>query len=308
MEDLEKIDSNCDEFGTWLRNAEEELEAILRNIGNDMQTLSKQVNRHQDFQDDVVMHSADLSLLNTSSQKFLDSANVYRNFIADFRQMVMSRTFLRSFTEKQETNLLKNKLKDLNERYARLKADVFDQGRKLQRLIDLHRSYDECVTNTNDWLQDAYKTLQDLAREPVSAETDIIRQQIKDLENFKKEMSKHRKDVDGVDDTGRKLCLEQPNVQSQVKSTTDDIIDKYNSLDAQLNHHDRILQDALHQSLDLHNKLKECDDWLSKVETDVQMMDKGKVVVVKKGPMQDQINEGSVSIMKRTQILIGLIP
>ena len=36
---------------------------------------------------------------------------------------------------------------------------------------------------------------------------------------------------------------------------------------------------------------------MSQVETNVQMMDKGKVVVVKKGPMQDQINEGVVSLM-----------
>ena len=84
---------------------------------------------------------------------------------------------------------------------------------------------------------------------------------------------------------------------SFVPPTIDDITDRYNSLEAQLNKRDRILQDALHQSLDLENKLKECDTWLSQVETNVQMMDKGKVVVVKKGPMQDQINEGVVSLM-----------
>ena len=220
VEDLSKIENNCDEFETWLRSAEQDLDAIIRNIASDMETLSKQVEHHQDFQDDVVMHSADLSLMNTSSQKFLDSARVYREFISEFRHTVMSRTFLRSFRENPDSNLLKTKLNDLNNRYAKLKTDVFDQGRRLQRLMELHRNYTERVSNTNDWLQDAYKSLTDLLREPVSAETETIRRQIKDLNNFKKDVSKHRKDVETVDDLGRKLAVEQPNISSTVEATS----------------------------------------------------------------------------------------
>ena len=220
MEDVERIERGFEDFDTWLRNAEHELEDIKKNVATDIKTLGTQVEHHQDFQDDVVMHSADLSLMNTSTQKFLDSTRVYKDFLAEFRQMVMSRQFLRSFMENADKDVIRATLNDLSNRYAKLKADCFDQGRKLQRIMELHRNYDDRVNNTNDWLQDAEQTMGDLMREPVSAETEPIRRQIKDLDNFKKEVSKHRKDIDGVDETGRKLCVEHPDVKSTIQATT----------------------------------------------------------------------------------------
>ena len=64
------------EFETWLRSAEQELAAILRNISSDYDTLSRETVEHQNFTDDVVTHSADLKYMNKASQKFLSSAKV----------------------------------------------------------------------------------------------------------------------------------------------------------------------------------------------------------------------------------------
>ena len=80
FQDLDKIEEGCGEFETWLRSAEQEIIAILRNISSDYDTLTRQTEEHQNFTDDVVTHSADLKYMNKATQKFLSTAKVsYQN-------------------------------------------------------------------------------------------------------------------------------------------------------------------------------------------------------------------------------------
>ena len=78
-------------------------------------------------------------------------------------------------------------------------------------------------------------------------------------------------------------------------SFAEDIVDKYENLDGQLNNRSRLLQDALSQSQSMHDNLNDLMNWLDGTEKDVHKMDKGTVVVVKKAPMQEQMQQGDVS-------------
>ena len=143
----------------------------------------------------------------------------YKDFLADFRQRVMSKQFQRSFQENPDQEHLNRILEDLTARYEKLKVGCFDHGRHLQRLMDKHKLYWDKSDDTNAWLQEREETLQKLLHKPIGAETDTIKRQIDELDIFK-DVKKHRSDVDKVKELGEDLISAQPAVREPVKRNT----------------------------------------------------------------------------------------
>ena len=132
----------------------------------------------------------------------------------------MSKQFLRSFQEQPDSEFLRRTLEDYNTRYEKLKTDCFSHGHLLQRLMEKHKRYWDKSDDTNVWLQDAGETLQTLLHKPIGAETDTIKRQIDEFDHFKKDVKKHRTDVDKVREYGEELVNIQPNVQVPVQRNT----------------------------------------------------------------------------------------
>ena len=71
-------------------------------------------------------------------------------------------------------------------------------------------------------------------------------------------------------------------------------MNRYQSLDGQLADRERALQKALADSQNVHDNLDEFMQWLDNTEKDVHKMDKGTVVVAKKAPIQENMQQGAV--------------
>lgn len=59
-----------------------------------------------------------------------------------------------------------------------------------------------------------------------------------------------------------------------------------------------MLQKALADSQNVHANLDEFMNWLDTTERDVHKLDKGTVVVAKKAPIQENMQQGAVSYFK----------
>ncbi|XP_041483740.1 microtubule-actin cross-linking factor 1-like isoform X4 [Lytechinus variegatus] len=294
--DLAKIEEDFTEFGDWLRSAEQELDAIVRNIATDGDHLQQQVGEHKKFTDNVVTHSADLKYTDKGAQQFLNFSKTYRDFLREFRNRVASREFMRSFQENKESGVIFQTLADFHARYERLRTACFDHGDLLGKLVEKHTKYWGRVGTTQDWLQGANDSLREIMKEPICAETVSIRRQIEKLANFRKEVGSHQKDVDGVTEAGVDLSQAQPNIGPTVDRTTGDIVDDYEALQAQINDRSNALEDALAKSQNIHDNIDELMSWLDNKEKDVHMMNKGTVVVVKSAPMEEQMSQGKMMV------------
>lgn len=84
----------------------------------------------------------------------------------------------RTFAETPDSNIIKDELADVYERYTRLKAQSRDHYKKMKDLADKHQKYDGVARTVLPWITEAYQKLVSEVQEPVAAEPDIIQSQM----------------------------------------------------------------------------------------------------------------------------------
>ena len=107
---------------------------------------------------------------------------MYRQALADFRNGVLPRDFVRNFSENQSTNAINTKLTDLNERFDRLKLTSAQHLERLQDLVERHTVYSKASDRVLEWLPTPEKTVETLLREPIASEPANVQKQIDKLE------------------------------------------------------------------------------------------------------------------------------
>ena len=93
----------------------------------------------------------------------------------------MPREFIRSFQENPDTNVIRDKTSDLNERYANLKTNSIHFTNSLADIADRLQRYQNSVNIADKWLGNSRTTLDNLLSKPVPAETSEIQKQIENL-------------------------------------------------------------------------------------------------------------------------------
>lgn len=73
QEELKKFQDDCEEFESWLDQAEQEIEQLGAPAGS-LNILSDKLQRQKSFSEDVISHKGDLRFITISGQKVLDVA------------------------------------------------------------------------------------------------------------------------------------------------------------------------------------------------------------------------------------------
>ncbi len=79
-----------------------------------------------------------------------------------------------------------------------------------------------------------------------------------------------------------------------VISFPDDLAKRYNDLEAAIAERSQDLQGALADSRDVQDNIKDLLDWLDRVESQVRQVEKGTVLVVKRAPLVENLQEQKV--------------
>ncbi|PIK37945.1 putative nesprin-1 [Apostichopus japonicus] len=90
---------------------------------------------------------------------------------------------------------------------------------------------------------------------------------------------------------GRNLADSKPDLQTDINRTNGGIVDRYNNLDTLINQRNQQLQSALTQSQDIQDSLESLIRWLDDTERTVHKMEKGTVIVVKRDPLVENLQE-----------------
>lgn len=102
----------------------------------------------------------------------------YREILGTFRSNVLSRQFNRSFQETPESNIIRDRLTDINETVERMRVTSASHGDLLRLLVEKHERYNNSVDSFGRWLSGAEDKLASLGKEPIGGEPVIIKKQI----------------------------------------------------------------------------------------------------------------------------------
>ncbi len=129
------------------------------------------------------------------------------------------------------------------------------------------------------------KKLEVIVREAINAEPEGIKQQIDNLKAVRNDIIQHYSDVEKVRDTGDDLGSAHTAVKRDVDYKVDEIVKRYQALQATLEDRLEVLRDAMTAALDLQDQLDMLLKWLDQAENDVHKMEKGTLLVVQKEPL-----------------------
>lgn len=101
--------------------------------------------------------------------------------MADFRSSTLPRQFSQTFSQAPESNIIREKLANLNNGYERLKSLCLDHRDHLADIHDKQQKYLRSVDPTLPWLEQTYATLRNLLQEPIAAEPREVQEQIDQL-------------------------------------------------------------------------------------------------------------------------------
>ena len=86
----------------------------------------------------------------------------------------------------------------------------------------------------------------------------------------------------------------------------DTLTRRYNDLDGQINQRNQQLQNALTQSQGVQDSLDTMLRWLDDIERGVHRMEKGTILVVKRDPLVENIQEQKVTIFIKKKKIVYL--
>ncbi|XP_033113685.1 microtubule-actin cross-linking factor 1-like [Anneissia japonica] len=292
LDELTNLEPELDSFEKWLLEAEATMQTFLQEIGCDTETLRKQVRHLKSFNEDVFGHKGDLRILNISAQKFFKASDDYKEGIAEFRSKVLPRLSKRSsYYEPLRPSVLKDKLNELNSQYEQLTGTCSSHFNSLSDLLQLLQKYKDAVENIMGWLQSAYETLDRILKESIGVDAFFVQKQIDRLTSFHENVVSHAKDVQHVRDAGKDLSDAHPELRIDVERTIDTVQEKYNKLLGQIAERSDILNRKLIGITGMNEGLDGILNWLDMTEKKVQRLETGTVIVARKEPLLESVNE-----------------
>uniref|UniRef100_A0A672ICS4 Dystonin n=1 Tax=Salarias fasciatus TaxID=181472 RepID=A0A672ICS4_SALFA len=266
QEELKKFTDDCDEFESWLNQAEAEMEELGAPAGSH-NVLSDKLQQQRSFSEDVISHKGDLRFITISGQKVLDVAKACGS--AD---PAAKNTELRVDTSGTCT-AVQEKLDSAASRY---KCNLL--GNNLKEVVDKYKKYEESSAGLSKWLNSSEEESRKHQSEAISADPQTLQRQLEDTKALQGQMMGHQTAIDTLRKTAEALITSEGDLLSntdEIQETVDDIVERYDNLSKSVSDRNQKLQITLTRSMSVQDGLDEMMGWMEGVEARVK--EKGQI-------------------------------
>ena len=103
---------------------------------------------------------------------------MYRESLNSFRTSTLPSKFNRKFAEAPESNIIRDELANIYDRYTKLRNLSREHYKRQKDLTDKHQKYDTCCQDVLPWIDVAYEKLMQELKEPVAPDPENVRAQM----------------------------------------------------------------------------------------------------------------------------------
>ncbi|KAK2824200.1 hypothetical protein Q5P01_021375 [Channa striata] len=303
QEELKKFQDDCEEFETWLDQAEEGIEELGEPAGS-LNILSDKLQCQKSFSEDVISHKGDLRFITISGQKVLDVAKAcgVADPLAKNAQVLVDTS--------GTCSAVKDKLDSAASRYKTLHSQCIQLGNNLRDVVDKYKKYDDSSTDLLKWLNSTEEEGRKQQSEAIAADPQTLQKQLEETKTLQGQMTVHQIAIDTLCKTAESLIASEGDLLSnpeEIQETVDDIVERYDNLSKSVSDRNEKLQITLTRSMSVQDGLDEMMAWMEGVEASVK--EKGKIpldstsigdILSKEAALEQDIasRQSSVSAMK----------
>ncbi|XP_052427650.1 dystonin [Carassius gibelio] len=263
QEELQKFKGDCEEFETWLQQAQGEMEELSAPAAG-LDTLSNNLQRQKSFSEDVISHKGDLRFITISGQKVLDTAKACDHGESDGLPMVdMSRTCA----------AVKERLDSATSQYKALHTQCNQLGVNLKDVVDKYKKYEDASGALVKWLNVSEEESRRQQSEPIAGDPQTLQRQLEETKSLQGQTTSRQAAVDTLRKTADALISTEGDLLShpeEIQETVDDIVERYDNLSKSVSDRNEKLQVTLTRSLSVQDGLDEMMSWMEKVEESVK--------------------------------------
>ncbi|NXU54828.1 DYST protein, partial [Turnix velox] len=267
-EELEKFDTDCGEFETWLQQAEQELDNLEAGA-SDFNGIMVKLKRQKSFSEDVISHKGDLRYITISGQRVLDAAKSCskRDGVKIDKDGIDTSA---TYTE------VRNKLDSASDRFKSLYTKCSILGNNLKDLVDKYQHYEDASSGLLSGLQASEVAVNKQLSEPIAADPKNLQRQIEQTKVLQGQVSNHQIAVEKLKKAAEVLLDTRGELmpgKDEIQKTLGDIVERYDNLSKSVNERNEKLQITLTRSLSVQDGLDEMLDWMERVEKSLEEQD-----------------------------------
>ncbi|XP_052469935.1 dystonin isoform X2 [Carassius gibelio] len=266
QEELQKFKGDCEEFETWLQQAQGEM-GELGAPAAALDTLSNNLQRQKSFSEDVISHKGDLRFITISGQKVLDAAKA-----CDWSESGGSGG-LPEVDMSGTCAAVKERLDSAASHYKALHTQCNQLGNNLKDVVDKYKKYEDASGALVKWLNVSEEESRRQQSEPIAGDPQTLQRQLEETKNLQGQTSSRQAAVDSLRKTADALISAEGDLLShpeEIQETVDDITERYENLSKSVSDRNEKLQVTLTRSLSVQDGLDEMMSWMEKVEESVK--------------------------------------
>ena len=228
-----------------------------------------------------------------AAQRYLDEAKRYQAQVQDFRTKV-TKSPRGKRSEDVEFDDTRDKVRSANERYQNLKHNCEALLSKLKNAEDKQAIYQENKDKLEEWLDTAEVKVQELRKEPVGTEPNMVQSQLDEVKAFSTEVFGQIKKIEDLKRQAKQFAESMGDVGSdddtlyEIEKSVTRLARRHADLTDDLNARTNVLQTALVQSQDVHEGVAGLLSWLKDTE---QSLNNLRPISLADETLQDQIQE-----------------
>ncbi|XP_057197512.1 dystonin isoform X6 [Triplophysa rosa] len=268
QEELQKFQGDCDEFETWLKQAQERVEEMGTPAAG-LDTLSNNLQRQKSFSEDVICHKGDLRFITISGQKVLEAAR------GCHRGESGGTDGLPAIDMSGTCAAVKEKLDSAASSYKALHTQCNHLGNNLRDVVERYRRYEDASGSLVKWLNDSEQESRRQQSEPIAGDPQTLQRQLEETKSLQRQTTNHQSAVDTLRKAAEAVITAEGDLLSnpdEIQETVDDVIERYDNLSKSVSDRNEKLQVTLTRSLSVQDGLDEMMKWMEKVEESVKEM------------------------------------
>ncbi|NXD11445.1 MACF1 factor, partial [Nothocercus nigrocapillus] len=242
-DELQKFLRDHGEFEMWLKQAEQDLEAMYKG-NSDLASLRQLLLRQGSFSEDVISHKGDLRFITMSGQKVLDVEGAAKD--GGIRPLASG-------------SVVQSKLEDATQRYTALHSKCTKLGSHLSTLLDHYQQFQDATESLRTCLQKREAAVGELLSKTVSSDPDVLQKQLASAKQLQGDLAEHQALVEKLQKAARSLLEIQGEPtpdHGHIQETTDAIVRCFQSFSQQMAEHSDLLQKAIAQSQSVQESLE----------------------------------------------------
>ncbi|XP_051503373.1 dystonin-like [Myxocyprinus asiaticus] len=262
QEELQKFQGDCEEFETWLQQAQGQMDKLGMPAAG-LDTLNSNLQRQKSFSEDVISHKGDLRFITISGQKVLDAAKVC------MRAESGGTDSLPAVDMTGTCAAVKDKLDSAAARYKALHTQCNQLGSNLRDVVDKYRKYEDASGALVKWLNDSEEESRRQQSEPIAGDPQTLQRQLEETKSLQGQTTDRQAAVDTLKKTADALITAEGDLLAsteEIQETVDDITERYENLSRSVSDRNEKLQVTLTRSLSVQDGLDEMMSWIQSVE------------------------------------------